>query len=154
MWIIIADQCLELVAENGLHHEFVTKNELHFEFAAEPQRQPTERRSESKVVTPLVDIEENEIAGGLSDMQVIDLSDGDENDDLKGDNQSHETDLRCLAWHYTDPQGDIQGPFSITSLKRWWDDDYFPSDFKVWKSGQGQENAVLLSDVLQGWFPS
>lgn len=140
--------------ENGLHHEFVAENELHFEFAAEPQKQPTERRSESKVVTPLVEIEENKIAGGLADIQVIDLSDGDENDDPKGDNQTHETDLRCLAWHYTDPQGDIQGPFSITSLKRWWDDDYFPSDFKVWKSGQGQENAVLLSDVLRELFPS
>lgn len=123
-------------------------------FAAEPQKVLTERRSESKVVTPLVEIEDNKIAGGLADTQVIDLSDGEENDDLRGDNQMRETDLRRLAWHYTDPQGDIQGPFSIASLKRWWDDDYFPSDFKVWKSDQGQENAVLLSDVLQGSFPS
>lgn len=140
--------------ENGLHLEFVAENELHFEFAAEPQKVLTERRSESKVVTPLVEIEDNKIAGGLADTQVIDLSDGEENDDLRGDNQMRETDLRRLAWHYTDPQGDIQGPFSIASLKRWWDDDYFPSDFKVWKSDQGQENAVLLSDVLQGSFPS
>ncbi|KAK9233661.1 hypothetical protein WN943_023913 [Citrus x changshan-huyou] len=140
--------------ENGLHLEFVAENELHFEFAAEPQKVLTERRSESKVVTPLVEIEDNKISGGLADTQVIDLSDGEENDDLRGDNQTRETDLRCLAWHYTDPQGDIQGPFSIASLKRWWDDDYFPSDFKVWKSDQGQENAVLLSDVLQGSFPS
>lgn len=140
--------------ENGLHLEFVAENELHFEFAAEPQKVLTERRSESKVVTPLVEIEDNKIAGGLADTQVIDLSDGEENDDLRGDNQTRETDLRRLAWHYTDPQGDIQGPFSIASLKRWWDDDYFPSDFKVWKSDQGQENAVLLSDVLQGSFPS
>lgn len=140
--------------ENGLHLEFVAENELHFEFAAEPQKVLTERRSESKVVMPLVEIEDNKIAGGLADTQVIDLSDGEENDDLRGDNQMRETDLRRLAWHYTDPQGDIQGPFSIASLKRWWDDDYFPSDFKVWKSDQGQENAVLLSDVLQGSFPS
>lgn len=140
--------------ENGLHLEFVAENELHFEFAAEPQKVLTERRSESKVVTPLVEIEDNKIAGGLADTQVIDLSDGEENDDLRGDNQMRETDLRRLAWHYTDPQGDIQGPFSIASLKRWWDDDYFPSDFKVWKSDQGEENAVLLSDVLQGSFPS
>lgn len=118
-------------------------------FAAEPQKVLTERRSESKVVMPLVEIEDNKIAGGLADTQVIDLSDGEEND-----NQTRETDLRRLAWHYADPQGDIQGPFSIASLKRWWDDDYFPSDFKVWKSDQGQENAVLLSDVLQGSFPS
>ncbi|KAL9459052.1 hypothetical protein AB3S75_002439 [Citrus x aurantiifolia] len=135
--------------ENGLHLEFVAENELHFEFAAEPQKVLTERRSESKVVMPLVEIEDNKIAGGLADTQVIDLSDGEEND-----NQTRETDLRRLAWHYADPQGDIQGPFSIASLKRWWDDDYFPSDFKVWKSDQGQENAVLLSDVLQGSFPS
>ncbi|KAH9718749.1 hypothetical protein KPL71_022338 [Citrus sinensis] len=140
--------------ENGLHLEFVAENELHFEFAAEPQKVLMERRSESKVVTPLVEIEDNKIAGGLADTQVIDLSDGEENDDLRGDNQMRETDLRRLAWHYTDPQGDIQGPFSIASLKRWWDDDYFPSDFKVWKSDQGEENAVLLSDVLKGSFPS
>ncbi|KAL7180692.1 hypothetical protein ACSBR1_043808 [Camellia fascicularis] len=72
--------------------------------------------------------------------QVIEVSDDDkEVEDAGG---------QLPVWHYVDPQGDVQGPFPMESLKRWSDANYFPPDFKVWRMGQSQEEAVLLSDAL------
>ncbi|XP_022740746.1 uncharacterized protein At5g08430-like isoform X2 [Durio zibethinus] len=83
--------------------------------------------------------------------QVIDLSDDEEQKDLN-EVQAHE-DVNSLMWHYADPQGDLQGPFSLKSLKAWMDADYFPNDFKVWKTGQNIDKAVLLTDILGRMFP-
>ncbi|XWS41231.1 hypothetical protein CRYUN_Cryun17cG0063500 [Craigia yunnanensis] len=83
--------------------------------------------------------------------QVIDLSDDEEHEDLN-EVQAH-YDVSSLIWHYADPQGDIQGPFSLKSLKAWMDADYFPNDFKVWKTGQNRNRAVLLTDILRPMFP-
>ncbi|KHG10009.1 hypothetical protein F383_12743 [Gossypium arboreum] len=91
----------------------------------------------------------------LDTTQVIDLSD-DDNDDNEKHEDSNKTeaqdDVRSLIWHYQDPQGDIQGPFSLLSLKNWMDLDYFPDDFKVWKTGQNRNNAVLLADIVRRMF--
>ncbi|PPR96753.1 hypothetical protein GOBAR_AA23920 [Gossypium barbadense] len=91
----------------------------------------------------------------LDTTQVIDLSD-DDNDDNEEHEDSNKTeaqdDVRSLIWHYQDPQGDIQGPFSLLSLKNWMDLDYFPDDFKVWKTGQNRNNAVLLADIVRRMF--
>ncbi|KAG4159057.1 hypothetical protein ERO13_D02G153300v2 [Gossypium hirsutum] len=91
----------------------------------------------------------------LDTTQVIDLSD-DDNDDNEEHEDSNKTeaqdDVRSLIWHYQDPQGDIQGPFSLLSLKNWMDLDYFPDDFKVWKTGQNLNNAVLLADIVGRMF--
>ncbi|XAR69643.1 hypothetical protein NMG60_11001322 [Bertholletia excelsa] len=78
---------------------------------------------------------------------VIELSDDEEDDDL-----GHHA--RRSEWHYVDPRGNIQGPFSMESLKRWSDTNYFPPDFKVWKTGQSQDEAVLLSDMILRIFSS
>ena len=83
--------------------------------------------------------------------QVIDLSDDEEHEDLNKV-QAHD-DVSSLIWHYADLQGDIQGPFSLKSLKAWMDADYFPNDFKVWKTGQNRDRAVLLTDILRLMFP-
>ncbi|GAU28483.1 hypothetical protein TSUD_294860, partial [Trifolium subterraneum] len=58
-------------------------------------------------------------------------------------------ELQSSMWHYQDPQGQVQGPFPIISLKCWSDARYFSPDFKVWKAGQSQDqsNAVLCSTV-------
>ncbi|XP_057501498.1 uncharacterized protein At5g08430 [Actinidia eriantha] len=71
--------------------------------------------------------------------QVIEVSDDDGEDE--------EAAGRSI-WHYMDPQGNVQGPFPVESLKHWSDANYFPPDFKVWKTGQSQEDAALLNDVL------
>lgn len=116
--------------------------------------QPTEMRSENNAVTHVVEIEEDKIAKGLTSREVIDLSDDDVEENAESEVlvERQVTELKSMEWHYADPQGDIQGPFSIASLKRWSDADYFPRDFKVWKTGEGQEKAVLLFDILQHHF--
>ena len=74
----------------------------------------------------------------FKESQVIEVSDDGEDEEAAG---------RSI-WHYMDPQGNVQGPFPVESLKHWSDANYFPPDFKVWKTGQSQEDAALLNDVL------
>ncbi|KAK9008274.1 hypothetical protein V6N11_075174 [Hibiscus sabdariffa] len=85
--------------------------------------------------------------------QVIDLSDGHDNKEHEGSNKVEpRVDVRSLMWHYEDPQGNIQGPFSLIPLKTWLDRGYFRIDFKVWKTGQSRNDAVLLADVVRRMF--
>ncbi|XP_027357957.1 uncharacterized protein At5g08430 isoform X2 [Abrus precatorius] len=92
-----------------------------------------------------------------SQIQVIDLSDDDDNDEDKEkpitSKQVPAEQLDSLMWHYRDPQGNVQGPFSLSSLKRWSDAGYFTPDFKVWKLGQSQVEGVFLVDILPQFFP-
>ncbi|KAF3444187.1 hypothetical protein FNV43_RR13877 [Rhamnella rubrinervis] len=89
--------------------------------------------------------------------QLINLSDDDdvEENEKPSSNKKQVPDdqLDSLIWHYQDPHGNTRGPFPITSLKRWNDADYFPPDFKIWKTGQSSSEAVLLSDILNRAFP-
>ncbi|OMP01125.1 hypothetical protein COLO4_12141 [Corchorus olitorius] len=90
----------------------------------------------------------------ISNTQVINLSD-DEEEEEQGSNdvEAHDNvNVNILMWHYLDPQGDIQGPFSLNSLKAWYNADYFPSDFKVWKTGENRSKAALLTDILRQMF--
>ncbi|CAK9308495.1 unnamed protein product [Citrullus colocynthis] len=82
--------------------------------------------------------------------RVINLSDDDETP--RAEEHDWNNILRSLIWYYLDPQGDVQGPFCLASLKNWKDANYFPSDFKVWKTGQTRDQAVLLSDILSPFF--
>ncbi|KAF9684153.1 hypothetical protein SADUNF_Sadunf04G0088100 [Salix dunnii] len=103
-----------------------------------------------------VNIEENKHSQCSIGMQVIDLSDDSEEDEGPSHRDSVQIidcDPGSFLWHYLDPQGDIQGPFSLTLLKRWNDADYFLPGFKIWKTGQSRNEAVLLSDVLGRLFP-
>lgn len=86
----------------------------------------------------------------ITESRVINLSDDDE--PPRAEEFDWTNKLRSLIWYYLDPQGDVQGPFCLASLKNWKDADYFPSDFKVWKTGQTQDHAVLLSDILSPLF--
>ncbi|KAK9110836.1 hypothetical protein Sjap_018896 [Stephania japonica] len=75
----------------------------------------------------------------------------DDNVDNDGDDDLHNEvaeDPKNCAWHYVDPFGDVQGPFSMEMLEKWHGGNYFSPDFKVWKTGQSQEAAVLLTDAL------
>ncbi|XP_039835912.1 zinc finger CCCH domain-containing protein 44-like isoform X3 [Panicum virgatum] len=49
-------------------------------------------------------------------------------------------------WNYLDPQGNIRGPFALTYLFRW--RGFFDKDFKVWRTGETMEQAILLQDVF------
>ncbi|URD77446.1 Plus3 [Musa troglodytarum] len=52
------------------------------------------------------------------------------------------------VWHYQDPSGRIQGPFSMMQLQKWSSTGYFPQCLRIWLTSQKQENSVLLTDVL------
>ncbi|RDX75059.1 hypothetical protein CR513_45112, partial [Mucuna pruriens] len=82
-----------------------------------------------------------------SQIQVIELSDDDEEKNEKPSTTKRvpAVQLDTLMWYYRDPKGNVQGPFSLTSLKRWSDAGYFSRDFKVWKTDNRQGEAVLLS---------
>ncbi|XP_042028780.1 uncharacterized protein At5g08430-like [Salvia splendens] len=88
-----------------------------------------------------------------SSTTVIELSDGDSEDDAQEGAGIYCENPKEPVWHYTDPQGRTQGPFSLSSLKLWNDANYFPSSFMVWKSGQTSDDGVLLVDVLHRTYP-
>ncbi|KAK6776261.1 hypothetical protein RDI58_027262 [Solanum bulbocastanum] len=56
------------------------------------------------------------------------------------------------VWHYKDPSGKIQGPFSLVQLRKWSNTGYFPADLKIWRSSNKQEESILLTDALAGRF--
>uniref|UniRef100_A0A0A8Z297 GYF domain-containing protein n=1 Tax=Arundo donax TaxID=35708 RepID=A0A0A8Z297_ARUDO len=52
-------------------------------------------------------------------------------------------------WHYVDPQGVSQGPFSLMHLKQWKLVGFFSDDFRVWRTGQTMAQAILLTDAFR-----
>ncbi|GFP83265.1 zinc finger CCCH domain-containing protein 19 [Phtheirospermum japonicum] len=54
-------------------------------------------------------------------------------------------------WHYRDPNGKIQGPFSMMQLRKWSTTGLFPSDMRIWTNHE-QYDSLLLTDALNGKF--
>ncbi|XP_062207690.1 zinc finger CCCH domain-containing protein 44-like isoform X2 [Phragmites australis] len=52
-------------------------------------------------------------------------------------------------WHYVDPQGISRGPFSLMHLRHWKRGGFFGEDFRVWRTGQAVEQAILLTDAFR-----
>ncbi|XP_076887807.1 uncharacterized protein LOC143538053 [Bidens hawaiensis] len=48
-------------------------------------------------------------------------------------------------WHYRDPGGNVQGPFSLVQLHKWNTSGYFPVDMRVWA---GREADSLRLNIL------
>lgn len=55
-------------------------------------------------------------------------------------------------WHYQDPSGKVQGPFSMVQLRKWSNTGYFPADLRIWRTSKNQDEAILLTDALAGRF--
>ncbi|KAG0567460.1 hypothetical protein KC19_7G136400 [Ceratodon purpureus] len=55
-------------------------------------------------------------------------------------------------WHYKDPTGTVQGPFTMEQLRKWNTTGLFPVNLTIWKTGGSQENSMLLTDALAGRF--
>jgi hypothetical protein len=53
-----------------------------------------------------------------------------------------------LLWHYIDPEGETQGPFTLMQLLHWKRLGFFNEGFRVWKTGQTPEQAILLRDAF------
>ncbi|CAH1413643.1 unnamed protein product [Lactuca virosa] len=58
--------------------------------------------------------------------------------------------LNETLWHYLDPNGKVQGPFSIIQLQKWSTTGYFPVDMRVWANHE--DKSVLLNDLLKEQF--
>ncbi|KAL0344307.1 UNVERIFIED_CONTAM: Zinc finger CCCH domain-containing protein 44 [Sesamum angustifolium] len=54
-------------------------------------------------------------------------------------------------WHYRDPNGKIQGPFSMMQLRKWSVTGLFPPDMRIWTNHE-QYDSLLLTDALDGLF--
>ncbi|XP_051140700.1 zinc finger CCCH domain-containing protein 44 [Andrographis paniculata] len=52
-------------------------------------------------------------------------------------------------WHYRDPNGKIQGPFSMLQLRKWNRTGLFPPDMRIWTNHE-QYDSLLLMDALIG----
>ncbi|CAN6285988.1 unnamed protein product [Urochloa humidicola] len=50
------------------------------------------------------------------------------------------------VWHYKDPAGNVQGPFTLLQLSKW--TSYFPRDLRVWLTFESEERSLLLTEVL------
>ncbi|KAI3422919.1 uncharacterized protein J3R85_011539 [Psidium guajava] len=55
-------------------------------------------------------------------------------------------------WHYQDPSGKVQGPFSMVQLRKWNNTGYFPANLKIWRATEKQDDSILLADALNGKF--
>ncbi|KAK1352274.1 RDR2-independent DNA methylation protein [Heracleum sosnowskyi] len=55
-------------------------------------------------------------------------------------------------WHYQDPHGKVQGPFSMVQLRKWSNTGYFPSELRIWSSSGNKDDSLLLTDALAGKF--
>uniref|UniRef100_A0A6N2M1D1 Uncharacterized protein n=1 Tax=Salix viminalis TaxID=40686 RepID=A0A6N2M1D1_SALVM len=55
-------------------------------------------------------------------------------------------------WHYQDPSGKIQGPFSMVQLRKWSNTGYFPADLRIWRDTGMKDDSILLNDALSGNF--
>ncbi|XP_019709230.1 uncharacterized protein [Elaeis guineensis] len=51
------------------------------------------------------------------------------------------------VWHYQDPAGTVQGPFSMIQLRKW--SKFFPPDLRIWLTTDRQENYILLTDAMK-----
>ncbi|KAL2468454.1 zinc finger CCCH domain-containing protein 19 [Forsythia ovata] len=56
------------------------------------------------------------------------------------------------VWHYKDPSGKVQGPFSMAQLHKWNNTGYFPENLRIWRTTLEQEDPILLSDALAGKY--
>ncbi|CAH8283118.1 unnamed protein product [Eruca vesicaria subsp. sativa] len=66
--------------------------------------------------------------------------------------ESGKDDEESEIWHYRDPTGKTQGPFSMVQLRRWKSCGHFPHYLRIWKANENQDESVLLTDALAGRF--
>lgn len=64
-----------------------------------------------------------------------------------------ESPHECEAWHCIGPLGERKGPFSLPLLKRWSESSPYASKYKVWKTGQCEDKAILMADAIRQLFP-
>lgn len=71
-----------------------------------------------------------------------------------GTNQSVNDFEIDRIWHYQDPTGKVQGPFSMIQLRKWKISGHFPQDLKIWRLNEKLEDSILLTDALSVQYPN
>ncbi|KAF4388980.1 hypothetical protein F8388_026709 [Cannabis sativa] len=143
------DECEDEFALTWAIDDLISEVSEHSNSLQESEKEPTKSEIEAQTES----VHEKKLSNGVKEKVVIDLSDEDE-DELPAPTQAPAPAPVSTMWHYLDPQGDIQGPFSILMLKNWNDDHKcFPPDFKIWKQGESSKKAVPLKMVLEQTFP-
>ncbi|KAF2588836.1 hypothetical protein F2Q70_00040774 [Brassica cretica] len=66
--------------------------------------------------------------------------------------QTGKDDEESEIWHYRDPAGKTQGPFSMVQLRKWKSCGHFPPYLRIWKEHENQDESVLLTEALAGRF--
>ncbi|GAB2218130.1 hypothetical protein Droror1_Dr00001348 [Drosera rotundifolia] len=56
------------------------------------------------------------------------------------------------SWHYRDPTGKVQGPFSMIQLRKWNTSGFFPANLRIWRTMETENDSILLSSALAGNF--
>ncbi|CAL0301391.1 unnamed protein product [Lupinus luteus] len=93
----------------------------------------------------------------ISTIDVIKLSDTDEEDESIADISAGRKvveDPESPVWNCLSPFGERSGPYSLSVLRRWIATASYHLEFKVWKTGQSEAQAVLLTDALSQSFPT
>lgn len=70
-----------------------------------------------------------------------------------GDVDSRVDDPESPIWYCVGPRGVVRGHFTMSFLKRWKESSLVASNFKVWKKGQSEAEAIFLSDAVRHLFP-
>ena len=117
----------------------VYQEKQHSEASGEKLNQPMDIGEHVKV--------ENQI-------EVIELSDDEVQDARVAVSQHTFEDRHCSKWYCISPRGNIKGPYSMKVLKEWSESGCGQSQFKVLRSGQRPEEAVLLTDAIRKIFNS
>jgi hypothetical protein len=87
------------------------------------------------------------------------LSDSDEEDvsiEVTSSGRKGVESIDIPIWHCSGVRGcGTRGPFPMSVLKHWseLDSTYAPLDFKVWRTGESEREAMLLRDALKLFFP-
>ncbi|KAK4774059.1 hypothetical protein SAY87_029078 [Trapa incisa] len=55
-------------------------------------------------------------------------------------------------WHYQDPTGKTQGPFTLAQLRKWNGSGHFPIDLRIWRIDGRREDSILLIGALNGSY--
>ncbi|XP_058219263.1 uncharacterized protein At5g08430-like isoform X2 [Rhododendron vialii] len=84
-------------------------------------------------------------------VQLIDLSsDDDDNDDTDITISKEKIeDQDASLWLCLGPNEERMGPLSLPLLKRWSETSSFALKFKVWKTGEREENAIWMSEAIR-----
>ncbi|CAJ1960721.1 unnamed protein product [Sphenostylis stenocarpa] len=102
-----------------------------------------------------IPVEEQELSTPTTN--VIVLSDDDEQEantaNFPGGRKAVESPDISI-WYCVGPYGEKGGPYTMSALKRWSETSSNPLEFKVWKTGQSETEAIPLSDTLKRFFSS